>query len=291
MEFGLLVSGGLGEKCLSYLYIKYTIRFVLTDKKSVEIKNFCSENNIPCYSGNPRNEDILSFLKGLTSDYILSINYIFLINKYLINFPRVCPINFHGSLLPKYRGRTPHVWAIINDEKETGVTAHIIDEGCDTGSIIAQRKITIDDFSTGGGILEKYNEIYPDFIDEVIQTIKENRVILISQDESIATYFSKRTPDDGLIDWNWQKRRIYNWVRALTRPYPGAFTYYNGIKIKIYGIVLSEFVFKEDFPNGYILNSDKSPIIKTPDGAIKLIDWEADAEIMFKQGEVFDERC
>src|SRR3990172_4050960 len=143
MEIGLLISGLLGFEVIQKLLNHFNINFVLTDKQSVEIVRLCNEKKIACYAGNPRNGLALKKLPKINCDVIVSVNYLFLIEKDIIELPKKIAINFHGSLLPKYRGRTPHVWAIINNESETGVTAHVIDEECDSGAILAQKKIPI----------------------------------------------------------------------------------------------------------------------------------------------------
>ena len=290
LNIGLLLSGNLGLICLKDIASKNKVEFVLTDKNYVLIYDFCKLNNISVFVGNPRCEKAVSFVESHKPDLLLSINYLFIVEPALFSLARLYAINFHGSLLPKYRGRTPHVWAIINNEKETGVTAHMISECCDEGDIILQQKIAITNEMTGSDLLFQFQKVYPKMVEKILSDIESNNIMTFVQDESKATWFGKRTSESGLLNWNWQRERIYNWIRAQTRPYPGAFTYYKGIKITIHGIGYSDFGFKDDFPNGYILNADKLPIIKTPNGAIKLIDWEADSDIIFKQGEVFNER-
>lgn len=202
----LLVSGGLGLTLLKYVVLKNNciLHSVFTDKKSEEIINFCKKKNIPYFVGNPRNGATADFRTSLNSrpDIILSVNYLFLIEDDLISYPTKYAINVHGSLLPKYRGRTPHVWAIINNEKKTGITAHIITSECDKGAIIAQKEIPILNTDTGGSILKKYNEVYPVLIDEVIEKVLFDNLedCLIEQDETKATYYPKRTPEDGEIN-------------------------------------------------------------------------------------------
>ena len=200
-----------------------------------------------------------------------------MIEEDLISYPLKCAVNVHGSLLPKYRGRTPHVWAIINNEKKTGITAHMITSECDKGAIISQKEIPILDSDTGGSVLRKYTEVYPVLIDEVIEKILSGKLAgcLIEQDETKATYYSKRTPDDGEIDWNWQKERIYNWVRAMAPPeYPGAFFFDNEKKIVVQKIEYSDIGFPQGSTNGsIILHDDKEYIIKTPNGCVKLFEY------------------
>ncbi len=277
MNICLLVSGNLGFDILAEVFKTYNIKCVLTDKNSEDIVNFCNQNDIIFYAGNPRNGKVSEFIKTIYIDVILSVNYLFLIDNEIINWPTKYAINIHGSLLPKYRGRTPHVWAIINNEKETGITAHLIDNGCDTGPIIKQIRIIIDNQDTGASILEKYRQLYPELVKEVLESVSNETLVFKAQDHLKATYFSKRTPDDGQINWDWQKERIFNWVRAMAKPYPGAFTYYADKKIKINKIEFSEFGFSDTIPNGAILDiEDSFPIVKTQNGAIKVLDFEPD---------------
>lgn len=265
----LLISGDLGYNLLIELYCYVNIQLIATDKKSIKIVDFAKNKNIPMFVGNPREGKLASFISNSQNELLLSINYLFLLEGDVIKKFKY-PINLHGSLLPKYRGRTPHVWAIINNEKETGVTAHFIDEGCDTGDIILQKKIPIFENDTGFSVLEKYTKIYPIMVREIINLYKSNKIKKIKQNESIASVFGKRTPDDGKINWNWQKERIKNWVRAQAFPYPGAFTFFNDNKIIIDSVSFSEIGFKNKIPNGTILAVKPNLVIKTPNGAIKL---------------------
>lgn len=269
MRIGLLASGNLGFIVLEYMKSLYQIEFVMTDKKSNTIIDFCLNNNIPCFTGNPRNGKAHSFFANKCVDLIVSVNYLFIIEKDIIELPTLFAFNIHGSLLPKYRGRTPHVWSIINNEKQTGITAHKIDEGCDTGDIIEQIKIEITDTDTGASILNKYAQQYIPLIESVLFKIKNDSVLYLKQNDIEATYFGVRTPDDGKIDWNWQKERIYNWVRAQASPYPGAFSFYEDEKIIIDEIVFSNYGFNAEMPNGLIL-SEKPLLVKTSNGVIEL---------------------
>lgn len=279
-EIGLLVSGNLGLLVFQKLISQYKIKFVLTDRKSNGIIIFCEENNIPYFSGNPRNGKALRALPDISCTFLVSVNYLFLIERDIIELPTELAVNFHGSLLPKYRGRTPHVWAIINNERETGVTAHVIDDNCDTGDIISHKVISIDPEDTGGEILTKYNIIYPAFVSEVLEALITSSFVPKKQDNALATYFGKRSEHDGQIDWNWQRERINNWIRAQAKPYPGAFSYINNRKIIIHRIQFSSRGFDYDMPNGLVLDFNSGfPIIKTPNGCIELVEYICDEEI------------
>ncbi len=280
MKIGLLISGGLGLAVFKMLITEYKINFVLCDRMSESIINFSLKNNIAYYAGNPRNGRAINILGNLECDVIVSVNYLFIVEKDIINLPKKIAINFHGSLLPKYRGRTPHVWAIINNETQTGITSHIIDENCDTGDIISQINVSIEPYETGADLLLKFKELYPKFVLETLKSIESNSFSLKKQKNEIATYFGKRTKEDGQINWSWQKERISNWVRAQSKPYPGAFSYLNKNKIIIHKVTYSDFGFSNDIENGSILFLENSlPIVKTPNGCLQITDFEFEEDI------------
>jgi len=271
MNLALFVSGDLGFKVLDHLKeSKHSIKCVYTDSNSNEIIDAANYNHLPIFTGNPRNENALRFIETYAIDIILSVNYLFLI-EYSIFSKAKLAVNIHGSLLPKYRGRTPHVWAIINNESKTGITAHLIDDGCDTGDIVKQREVIIENNDTGADILEKFNKLYVPLVDEILTDFERGRINPLPQNNKKATFFGKRTPDDGRINWAWQKERIRNWVRAQAYPYPGAFTYPEGLdeKVIIDEVIFSERGFNETDLNGMIVSLN--PVcVKTPNGVLEL---------------------
>ena len=143
MKIGVLCSGNLGFQILNKLFRSYEIAFVFSDFKSESIINFCKKKQIDLFLGNPRNGKCSDFINEKQCDILLSINYLYIIEYPLIDLPKKYAINIHGSLLPKYRGRTPHVWAIINNEKTTGCTVHYVDEKLDNGKNIVQKSFFI----------------------------------------------------------------------------------------------------------------------------------------------------
>ncbi len=287
MNYCICVSGALGLTVLQRLTVSsITIKCVLTDRHSDEIVAYCEQQHLPVFAGNPRNGKAAEWLDGQKIEFenLLSINYLFILEPDILNRVTGYAVNFHGSLLPKYRGRTPHVWAIINGEKETGVTAHLMNANCDDGDIVRQVVVPIEDEDTGASILEKYKALYPGLVLQVVEDIENRNVQCRKQDISKATYFGKRTPGDGEIHWEWQKERIRNWVRAQAKPYPGAFTYLNDCKIIINKIEFNDFGFTDTMANGLIVAvKDGIPYVKTQNGVVKLIDIETDAII--KEGD------
>jgi len=285
MILGVLASGTLGHIVLIDLDKKYAIEFVMTDRFSEAIISFCENQRISCFIGNPREGRSASFIENKKVDVLVSVNYIFIIDRELIELPALAAFNIHGSLLPKYRGRTPHVWAIINNEAETGVTAHLIDEGCDTGDILKQITVPIGISDTGAVILNKFESIYPEFISTILEDIQNRVFAPIKQDHAKATIYDKRTPEDGLINWEWHKERIFNWVRAQAYPYPGAFTFLRGEKMIIDRVSYSDFGFNSIIKNGQIIGmKNENPIVKVANGALELTSIRT-KELKFTQNE------
>ena len=268
----VFASGNLGAKLLHYVVKSgYKVKAVLTNKHSTAIIDFTKKIKLPIFIGNPNNDTGIDFIKNFNSEIMLSINYIFLVKTNIFGSFDF-PINIHGSLLPKYRGRTPHIWAIINNEKETGITSHFINEGCDEGDIIFQKTVPIGVFDTGASILVKFERLYPTIIDKTLHLVDSGKLPKTKQNHSVATFFGKRVPEDGEINWNWQKEQIYNWVRALAYPYPGAFSTINNIKFIIDQIEFDQMGFNYTMKNGLILSLEPF-LIKTPNGVIKIVKY------------------
>lgn len=284
----LACSGLLGARVLKYLYSKEEIIAVLADKKSSEIIAFCNKKDIPCFEGNARSDKCLLFVEQYKNVILFSVNYLFLFDERVLKLFEH-KFNIHGSLLPKYRGRTPHIWAIINNEKITGITIHDITLECDAGAILFQKEMPIKYSDTGYSILKKYFFHYPKMIEIFLQSFRDKRIIKQKQNEMLATYFGKRIPEDGKISWDWQRERIYNWVRALAPPYPGSFCFLESTKIIINRVAISDFGFFSYIDNGTIVAIVKNGfIVKTPNGCIEVVDYNIKGNIALSKGDILD---
>lgn len=283
MKIALLVSGGLGLTILRDISAsEYDLTAVFTNKNSTSIIDFCKKNKLPFFTKNPRGGAATDFIKSIDCDILLSVNYLYIVEKDLLQLPKQYAINLHGSLLPKYRGRTPHVWAIINGETEAGVTAHLMTEGVDEGDILEQRIVSISEDDTGADVLSKYQEIYPKLVESILQKAKTSELNPISQNESQATYFGKRTPADGRINWDWNKERIRNWIRAQAHPYPGAFAFYQEKQIGIHRADFDNLGFHYEQENGTILAVDNQSLtVKTCNGALRLSELKGAERLTF----------
>jgi methionyl-tRNA formyltransferase len=173
-------------------------------------------------------------IKSFKADFILVAGWYYKIPAEIINSVSKGCAGFHSSLLPKYRGGAPLVWALINGETETGITFFYFDEGTDTGDIIAQKKILIAEDDNIKTLTDKTTAAAFEILREFIPMIANGTAPRIKQDHSQATYYPQRKPEDGLIDWSWEPQRIKNFIRAQTKPYPGAFTIINGKKVIIW---------------------------------------------------------
>ncbi|MFQ5715146.1 MAG: formyltransferase [Candidatus Scalinduaceae bacterium] len=233
----------IGCRCLEYLIgKKENVVAVFTHKdKSDESLFFDSMAevaefaDIPCYIPEDINgPEWVSLIKELAPDIIFSFYYRNLISSEILGIPRLGAVNLHGSLLPKYRGRCPVNWALVNGEKETGVTLHYMVDKPDAGDIIAQGKIPILFTDTAYSLHKKMEKEAVLVLDKVWDMIKEGRNERIPQDLSVGSYYGGRKPDDGKIYWKRGNLEIYNLVRAVTHPWPGAFCFFREQKLYIW---------------------------------------------------------
>ncbi|PHM45703.1 hypothetical protein Xmau_00088 [Xenorhabdus mauleonii] len=173
-------------------------------------------------------------IREMKPDVIFSFYYRNMISQEILSLAEKGAFNLHGSLLPKYRGRAPVNWAVLNGETETGVTLHKMLTKPDAGDIIAQQSVLIGEADTSLEVHGKIREAAAELLEGILPQIKSGHYPSIPQDESQATYFGRRSAEDGEIIWNKSAREINNLVRAVTEPYPGAFTFLGERKITIW---------------------------------------------------------
>jgi len=195
--------------------------------------SFCSNIEVPFYSVRKRKESE-EVIRKVKPDLCIVVGWYWLISKETLNVVPYGFLGLHNSLLPKYRGAAPLVWAIINDEKETGISLFSFTEGMDDGDIWAQEKVSIKDDDYISDILNKIEDKGAYLFKTKYKDILEAKIEPKSQKHEEATYCAMRFPFDGEIDWNKPARYVYNYIRAQSEPYPGAFTYYNDKKLIIW---------------------------------------------------------
>ena len=178
--------------------------------------------------------DWLARFRAWRPDFIFSVYYRRLLPMAVLDTARCAALNLHGSLLPRYRGRCPVNWVIIQGERETGVTLHHMVAKADAGDIVAQRRVPIADDDTAYTLYGKQRAAAVEMLREVYPRLCDGTAPRVPQDASQATYFGGRRPADGAIDWTQSARRISDLVRAVSHPYPGAFTAWCGQQLMIW---------------------------------------------------------
>lgn len=192
----------------------------------------------------------------------------------ILKIPTIGCIGSHPALLPQNRGRHPIIWAIANGLKKSGITLFWMDEGIDSGDIWGQEEFEIADEEDAATIYEKVKELSVKIIRDNISDLEKGIVRKIRQDYSKANYWRKRTKKDGEIDWRMSSKRIYDLVRALTKPYVGVHCVYNDREIKVWKtkIVANAGEYTNLEP-GKVISANNSFIrVKTGDGMIEILE-------------------
>ncbi len=181
-----------------------------------------------------RSPDLTTRLRALAPDFVFSFMFRKLLPASLLEIPRLGALNLHPSPLPMYRGRSPINWVLVRGETETGVTLHYMVEKPDRGDVVAQRRFPIADRDTALTLHRRATDEARILFREAYQLLRNGRAPRVPQDPNHASYFGSRKPEDGRIDWRWPARHIYNLVRAVTHPYPGAFTVHAGRRLFVW---------------------------------------------------------
>ncbi|MDR2018439.1 MAG: formyltransferase [Syntrophobacterales bacterium] len=238
------------------------------------------ERNIPVYTPetlkDPRWADLIRQAKP---DVIFSFYYRSLIPKRILEIPGTGAFNVHGSLLPQFRGRCPVNWVLIAGAEKTGLTMHFMEEKPDAGDVVAQRAVDITSDDTAHTLfLKLVNEARP-LMRDILPRLLDRTFTRISQSElGPSSYFGGRRPEDGLISWEKDARSVHNLVRAVTHPYPGAFTYFDGKKLFIWQTeVEPRMEIDPAVRKGEIISTN--PLVVNAGGkALKLVTVEFDGE-------------
>ncbi len=175
-----------------------------------------------------------AFWQATPIDLMLVVSWRYLIPAEIYHLPRLGTFVFHDSLLPAYRGFSPTVWSIINGEDHTGVTLFEMADEVDSGEVVMQTRLAIGPDETIADLLERVTATYLTTLEQALPLLLEGRAPRLKQDQSQASFTCKRLPDDNRIDWTRPTSEVYNLIRAVTAPYPGAFTTFNGQKLTIW---------------------------------------------------------
>jgi len=174
-------------------------------------------------------------MRRLRPDLLIVVGWYYMLPRSLREAATLGAVGLHASLLPKYRGGAPLVWAVINGETSTGVSLFHFADGVDDGDLVGQARFDIGEGDDIAALVGKATEASVGLMRECVPLLASGDAPRVPQDHSLATVVPQRRPEDGLIDWGAKSaRQAYDWVRAQTRPYPGAFTYLNGEKLIVW---------------------------------------------------------
>jgi methionyl-tRNA formyltransferase len=232
----------VGVECLKVL-LKHNIdvALVLTHADNPSeliwfdsVAALCKKHGIEAITPDDANTpEILERLRALEPDFIFSFYYRNMLKPAVLDTAKHGALNMHGSLLPKYRGRVPINWAVINGETETGATLHYMTAKPDAGDIVGQQAVTIGPDETAAEVFRKVTAAAAAVLDCHLPALVAGTAPRIKQDLAVGGYFGGRKPADGRIDWS-TATRVHNLVRGVAPPYPGAFTALPGGTLKVY---------------------------------------------------------
>ena len=245
------------------------------------VSEWANKNQIPIfYPTNVNTPEWIEMIRNLSPEVIFSFYYRNLLSKDILKIPSAGSFNLHGSLLPAYRGRCPINWVLVNGEQRTGVTLHHMVEGPDAGDIVGQKEVVIDFEDTAYTLYQKLCVKAKELLGEVLPLIKKGMAPRVAQNLRQGSYYGGRRPEDGKIDWSWPVMQIYNLVRAVTEPYPGAFTYLpKGEKLFIWRTLPEKGSISKG-PMGVLEFEKDNVYVRASDGRLRLLDIEVEKERM-----------
>lgn len=231
------------------------------------VKQYALDNNINLYQPKSlRNEEIVNEIRNINPDLIVVVAYGMIIPKEIIDIPKYGIINVHSSLLPKYRGAAPIHAAILNDDKETGVSIMYINEKLDEGDVICVRKTPILESDNLLTLHNRLKELGKEALEESLDLIINPNFKAEKQNHSLATFVKPIKKEETKLDFNEEARKIFNKIRAFN-PFPEAYCILNGKVLKLYESEVVEYIGNEE--NGKILKLNKNGIlVKCKNGAI-----------------------
>jgi len=213
-----------------------------------------------------KSDTFLDIIAGLKPDLLVVVAFGQVLPKQLLEIPPFKAINVHASLLPRYRGPAPIQWAIINGEKETGVTTMMMDEGLDTGDILLRQAVQISLEDTSATLHDKLAEEGACLLLETLENLTSGKLTPTPQDPALASYVPMLQKKDGHINWELPAKDIANFIRGIN-PWPGAFTFCGDTRLKIFK---SKFLDKEthETPGTVLMSFPDEMLVATGKGTL-----------------------
>jgi methionyl-tRNA formyltransferase len=224
-------------------------------------------------------EQTLNVVRKLEPDLVFVVGWSQLVRQPFIAMAREGVFGMHPSLLPRHRGRAPIPWAILSGLARTGVTLfEIVEETADSGAIVGQSVVEIAHDETATSLFERLARAHVDLVREYVPQLLERRAPRIPQDTRRASSWPRRAPADGIIDWETRAPYLYDWVRAQTRPYPGAFTWVGDEKVTVWRASAVE-LRSDASPGSIVSERPEWPVVACGEGALLLEEFETNAKL------------
>ncbi|MDF7679742.1 bifunctional UDP-4-amino-4-deoxy-L-arabinose formyltransferase/UDP-glucuronic acid oxidase ArnA [Enterobacteriaceae bacterium ESL0689] len=248
------------------------------------VARLAAERGIPVWAPEEVNHPLwIERIREMQPDILFSFYYRHLLGEEILSLPSRGAFNLHGSLLPKYRGRAPLNWVLVNGESETGVTLHRMISQADAGDIVAQQRVAIDDDDNALALHRKLCAAASVLLAQALPAIRDNTIQPWAQDESQASWVGRRSPEDGRLDWDKPASVLHNLVRAVSDPWPGAFSYVGANKF----IVWQSRV-RDDLPAarpGTVISTTPL-VIACGEGALEIVTGQSEQGVYMQGGQL-----
>ena len=241
------------------------------------VKEKAIEYEIPVYQPvKVRDPEFVELLKTMAPDAIVVVAFGQILPKSILDLPKYGCVNVHASLLPKYRGAAPIQWAVIDGEKESGVTTMMMDVGLDTGDMLEQKAIPLDEKETGGSLFDKLSGVGAKLCVKTMEAIENGTAVYTPQDDALATHTGKIQKEMGSIDWSKDAEVIERLVRGLN-PWPSAYTRIDDKNLKIWRAKVISHEVKA--APGCILKVTKDELeVQTGNGVLALLEVQLEGK-------------
>jgi len=281
LKIGYFADGPWSHQALAKLVSDETLQVAFVcardDNPDPVLKDKAAENSLDFITHPKINStEFLDRMSAYACDLFVSMSFNQIFRSELLKLPPLKTINCHAGKLPFYRGRNILNWALINDEKEFGITVHYVDEGIDSGDIILQYCYPISDEDNYATLLERAYEGCANNLYDAIKVVQSNNVKPVAQKNihPLGFYCSARRDGDERLNWNQQSREIFNFVRSICSPGPEARTFLDEKEIKINRVqYLPAAPAYKGVAGAVVGLDDEAFLVKTADSYIKVIEW------------------
>ena len=229
-------------------------------------------------------ESFVQVIRDLAPDVIVVVAFGQILKNNILSLPKYGCINVHASLLPKYRGASPIQWAVINGEKETGITIMHMDAGIDTGDMILQKKIALAPDETAGSLFDRLTEMAGPTLIEALKSIEDGSAVSTPQNNDEATYVSMLKKSMGHLSFEHSAEELERLIRGLI-PWPGAYTFVNGKMLKIWKACIAEDYENVEAAAGQIRIADNAIFIGTADKPLEILELQIEGKKRMSAGD------